>query len=50
MGTDVERITKALKFTHDIWACAVEVFVAAWLLQRQLSWAFVMPLVVCVGQ
>lgn len=49
MGTDVERIVNALRFIHEVWASIPEVAVAVWLLARQVSYAALMPLVICLG-
>ncbi|KAI0128261.1 P-loop containing nucleoside triphosphate hydrolase protein [Xylariales sp. AK1849] len=46
MGTDVERIAQALRLIHELWASIVEVGIALWLLQRQMAWAFLAPLIV----
>lgn len=49
MGTDVERIVQSSRFIHEIWASLIEIGVGVWLLVRQVSWASVVPLVVCLG-
>lgn len=46
MSTDVERITGGMYPLHDLWANAVEVVLATWLLQRKLGAAFLAPLLV----
>ncbi|OLN95500.1 Multidrug resistance-associated protein 1-like protein 4 [Colletotrichum chlorophyti] len=51
MSTDIERIRMGLLNLHEIWANALEVAVASWLLQRQLGIAFLAPIIlvlVCV--
>ncbi|KAK0710401.1 P-loop containing nucleoside triphosphate hydrolase protein [Apiosordaria backusii] len=48
MGTDVERIVEALRLFHELWAAVPEVGIAVWLLARQISWACVAPLLVCL--
>ncbi|KAK4204615.1 P-loop containing nucleoside triphosphate hydrolase protein [Triangularia verruculosa] len=48
MGTDVERIIEALRLFHELWAAVPEVAVAVWLLARQISWACIAPLIVCL--
>ena len=50
MRTDVERIVDALAQFHELWASCLEVGVATWLLARQISYAALVPLVVCVGE
>lgn len=49
MGTDVERIVESLRMVHELWASLLEVAVGVWLLTRQVSYAAVLPLVVCLG-
>jgi ATP-binding cassette subfamily C (CFTR/MRP) protein 1 len=52
MSTDVERIQRGMQNLHEIWANALEVGLAAWLLQRQIGIAFLVPLgyvALCVG-
>lgn len=46
MGADVERIYTGLRLMHEVWANAIQIALAAWLLQRQLGLAFLAPLVV----
>jgi ATP-binding cassette subfamily C (CFTR/MRP) protein 1 len=48
MSTDVERIKGGLHSINEIWANAVEVALAAWLLQREIGIAFLIPLAVVV--
>ncbi|ETS77362.1 hypothetical protein PFICI_11236 [Pestalotiopsis fici W106-1] len=48
MGTDVERIAQALRLIHELWVSIPEVGIAVWLLARQMSWASVVPLIVCL--
>ncbi|KAK0703070.1 hypothetical protein B0T26DRAFT_744190 [Lasiosphaeria miniovina] len=40
MSTDVERIVHGFISLHEFWACTVELGLGLWLLQRQLSMAF----------
>ncbi|PLB45930.1 P-loop containing nucleoside triphosphate hydrolase protein [Aspergillus steynii IBT 23096] len=49
MSTDVDRIVTGLRFVHELWAAPLEVAIAVWLLQRQLSVACVVPVVVALG-
>ena len=49
MSTDVERILTGLRFVHELWAAPLEVAIAVWLLERQLSVAGVVPVVVALG-
>ncbi|KAK3365047.1 ABC transporter [Lasiosphaeria ovina] len=40
MSTDVERIVHGFISLHEFWACTVELGIGLWLLQRQISMAF----------
>ncbi|KAI8189652.1 ABC transporter FUM19 [Colletotrichum sp. SAR 10_76] len=46
MGADVERIYAGLRLMHEVWANAIQIGLASWLLQRQLGLAFLAPLVI----
>ncbi|UKZ57189.1 hypothetical protein TrVGV298_011041 [Trichoderma virens] len=46
MGTDVERITVAFRYIHEIWACCIDIVIAIYLLERQVGVACVMPVVI----
>ncbi|KAK3324845.1 ABC transporter [Apodospora peruviana] len=46
MGTDVERIYTGLRLIHEVWANAIQIALATWLLQRELGFAFIGPLVI----
>ncbi|KAL6828791.1 P-loop containing nucleoside triphosphate hydrolase protein [Trichoderma sp. SZMC 28015] len=48
MGTDVERIVESLRFFHETWAAIPEVAIGVWLLTRQVLYASIAPLVICV--
>ncbi|KAI1406922.1 P-loop containing nucleoside triphosphate hydrolase protein [Hypoxylon sp. FL1857] len=48
MGTDVERIIESLRFVHEVWAAIPEVAIGVWLLARQVSYASIVPLFICV--
>jgi ATP-binding cassette subfamily C (CFTR/MRP) protein 1 len=43
MSTDIERVVVGLPNVHEIWATVLEVSVAVWLLERQVSYAVVAP-------
>jgi ATP-binding cassette subfamily C (CFTR/MRP) protein 1 len=45
MSTDVERVALTCEKVFDIWAGAIEVGLAVYLLERQIGWACVAPLV-----
>ncbi|KAF5527157.1 ABC transporter FUM19 [Colletotrichum aenigma] len=46
MGADVERIYTGLRLMHEVWANAIQIGIASWLLHRQLGLAFLAPLVI----
>ncbi|CCC10044.1 hypothetical protein SMACR_02623 [Sordaria macrospora] len=48
MGTDVERIVTSIKNVHELWASIPAVGIAIWLLARQVSYAAMVPLVICL--
>ncbi|PKK47316.1 hypothetical protein CI102_9091 [Trichoderma harzianum] len=48
MGTDVERIHESLMQVHEIWASTIEIIIAVWLLVRQVSYAAIAPLAICL--
>ncbi|KAJ3497293.1 hypothetical protein NLG97_g2019 [Lecanicillium saksenae] len=48
MGTDVERIYESFGQIHEIWASPIEIVVAVWLLVRQVSYAALLPLAICL--
>ena len=50
MGTDVERIHRSLLMLHEAWASLVDIGVATWLLQQQLSAACVAPIILAIGE
>ncbi|KAM3513105.1 hypothetical protein MY11210_003217 [Beauveria gryllotalpidicola] len=43
MGADVERISTGFRTIHEIWASPIEIIIAVYLLQRQISVACVVP-------
>lgn len=48
MSADMERIVQGWQTMHEIWANAIEVGVAIYLLERQLGVACVVPVAVCI--
>ncbi|CEJ92591.1 hypothetical protein VHEMI08233 [[Torrubiella] hemipterigena] len=48
MGTDVERIIASLSQVHEIWAAVPEISIAVWLLVRRISYAAIVPLIICL--
>jgi hypothetical protein len=50
MGTDVERIVESLRFFHETWAAIPEVAIGIWLLTRQVLYASIAPIAICVSK
>ncbi|KAM0472660.1 hypothetical protein ACHAPX_008621 [Trichoderma viride] len=44
MGTDIERIATVMEMFHETWACFIDILIACWLLERQLSLACLAPI------
>jgi ATP-binding cassette, subfamily C (CFTR/MRP), member 1 len=49
MSTDVERIVNGMRLMHEFWANLIQVFIATYLLQRELGVACVAPIAVSIG-
>ncbi|KAL1910442.1 hypothetical protein Sste5344_003691 [Sporothrix stenoceras] len=45
MGADVDRIALTVEKVYEIGACTVEAAIAIWLLERQIGWACIAPVV-----
>jgi ATP-binding cassette subfamily C (CFTR/MRP) protein 1 len=50
MSTDVTVLTSSVQNFCDIWARVIEMSIGIWLLQMQLGWVCVAPLVVVAGK
>lgn len=50
MGTDVERIASGLQSFQNTWSSLVEICIACWLLERQVSLACLAPIVLVLGE
>ncbi|KAF3939696.1 hypothetical protein ABW19_dt0206417 [Dactylella cylindrospora] len=48
MSGDVENLIRGLKEIHELWAAIIQIAIATWLLARQLGYACVGPIIVCV--
>ena len=46
MGTDVERVVFAFQSIHELWSSILDISIAIWLLERQLSVACIAPVVI----
>lgn len=49
MSADIERIVQGWQSMHEIWANAVEISVAIFLLEKQLGVACAIPIAVSIG-
>lgn len=50
MGTDIERIASVMGMFHETWACFIDILIACWLLERQLSLACLAPIALVLGE
>lgn len=39
-----------MRLIHELWASILEVGIALWLLERQIMWAFLVPLIITLGK
>ncbi|KAH8700509.1 putative multidrug resistance protein [Talaromyces proteolyticus] len=49
MSTDVDRIVNGLREAHELWANAVQIVIATYLLELELKYACVAPALVALG-
>jgi hypothetical protein len=49
MGTDIERIASGMELLHETWGSLVDIVIACWLLERQLSLACLAPIALVLG-
>ena len=49
MSTDIDRIARSMSKAHEIWASSIETCIAIYLLERQIGWACVAPLVIALA-
>lgn len=49
-STDVAALTTSLQALCDIWARVIEMSIGIWLLEKQLGWVCVAPLVIVAGK
>lgn len=50
MSADIERITTGWQTMHEVWANAIEIGLAIYLLERQLGVACVVPVAVALRE
>jgi ATP-binding cassette subfamily C (CFTR/MRP) protein 1 len=46
MSTDIDRLATSLDSLNEIWARIIEMSIGIWLLERQLGWVCVAPIVI----
>ena len=49
INTDITMLTTSLQSLCDLWARVIEIAVGIWLLERQVGWVCVAPLVFVIG-
>ena len=45
MSTDIDRIESSLEDIHETWANIIEIGLGLWLLERQVGWVCVVPII-----
>ena len=50
MSTDIDKITTSAADVAEIWARLIEIGLGIFLLERQLGWVCVAPIVVVIGK
>lgn len=50
MSTDVDRLVSSLVNVCEAWARAIELAIGIWLLERQMGWVCVAPIVLVVSK
>jgi len=46
MSTDIDRLASSLDSLNEIWARIIEMSIGIWLLERQLGWVCIAPIVI----
>lgn len=50
MGTDVQRIANGILSLCEIWGSVLDIAIACWLLEQQLSLACLAPILLTLGE
>lgn len=50
MSTDIDRLAVSLQNLCEIWARIIEMAIGIWLLERELGWVCVPPIVLAISQ
>lgn len=50
LGADIPQILAGVKVLHEVWASLLDVIIAAWLLERKISLAFLAPFVLVLSK
>ncbi len=46
MSTDIDRLATSIDSLNEVWARVIEMSIGVWLLERQLGWVCVAPIVI----
>ena len=49
MSTDIDTIANNIENVQELWARIAEVGIGIWLLERQLGWVCIAPIIVILG-
>jgi ATP-binding cassette, subfamily C (CFTR/MRP), member 1 len=49
MSTDIDSIGSNIQTAMDMWAKVIEIAIGVWLLERQLGWVCIAPIIVTIG-
>lgn len=49
INADIERIDTGMQQVHEIWANAIQIAFALWILYSQIGAAFTAPLIICIS-
>jgi ATP-binding cassette subfamily C (CFTR/MRP) protein 1 len=50
MSTDIDRLTVSLTNLCEIWAYVIEMAIGIWLLEREIGWICVAPVLLTIGR
>lgn len=49
MSTDIDRIAGNISTVQDLWSSLISIGIGIWLLERQLGWVCIAPIVVTMS-
>jgi ATP-binding cassette, subfamily C (CFTR/MRP), member 1 len=50
MSTDIDRLIVSIESLCEIWAYIIEMGIGIWLLERQIGWVCVAPIILVIGR